>query len=143
MGLRRYFLSGMIISLALFSLTVCAKKENQKKSFQPHMGQWSGVDRTGTKGIFVFREDGTGSLQLDTERYDFRYVVDYSKEPVWLDLMYTREGKPFRAKTIIQFVGENQLELRTFFDEDRPTQFFDKDLKNTMILKRDPPKSRV
>lgn len=133
----------MVISLALFSLTVCSNKESQKKSSQPHVGQWSGVDGKGIKGIILFRQEGTGTIQFENEQYEFKYVIDYSKNPIWLDLIYNREGKPFHAKSIIQFVGENQLELRTFFDKDRPTQFFYEDPKHTMILKRDFPKGRV
>ncbi len=120
-------------SLLLFS---CKGKDANTRVPMAHVGVWSGVDGANMKGVIAFRENGTGTMEFDKNAYDFEYCFDYSKRPVWLDLIYTREGKPFRARLIVKFPDENQLHWYTFFSEERPDKFPEGDAGKVMKLTR-------
>jgi hypothetical protein len=109
----------------------------------PHVGTWVRVDNTGGRGIVVFKENGMGTIEFENNVYEFDYVFDYTRKPVWLDLLYSREGKPFRAKLIVKFLDENRLEWYTFFDEKRPSEFPDGNADNVATLTRLTPLTRV
>ena len=133
-----------VIFLILFIFLVsCRSEQSPKQFFQPHIGEWSGIDSKGSKAIILFRENGTGYISFDKELYRFNYVFDYSKNPVWLDLISSRKGRPFRAKLIVRFMGKNRFKFRTFFNEKRPSEFLEDDLKNTVFLTKITPKRKT
>jgi hypothetical protein len=122
--------------VAILFLSSCEGPGGKARYLLPHVGTWEGVDSTGTKGIVTFREDGTGTMAFHNNTYGFEYVFDYGKKPLWLDLVYSREGKPFRARLIVKFLDDNRLKWFTRFNETRPTGFPEKDGRNVMILTR-------
>jgi hypothetical protein len=70
-------------------------------------------------------------------------VIDYAKDPTWLNLIYTQEEKPFRAKLILRFQDRNTIVWRTFYNDQRPEGFEGEDDKHTFILKRVNPTQEV
>ncbi|MFH1349518.1 MAG: hypothetical protein ABII26_01150 [Pseudomonadota bacterium] len=136
--MKRSFLFSILIIIP-FLLISCSNSERAQNVSQPHIGKWSGVDSNGTKATISFKEDGTGTIEFNNDLYQFTYVFDYSKKPTWLDLIYSREGKPFRAKLIVKFLDGNRLKWRTFFNAQRPDDFPPDDKKYTMVLTRDKP----
>ncbi len=126
-----------VILLTIYALLIsCGNRDQTQPFYQPHIGLWKDIGAADKQTAIVFREDGTGNISFDYQDSDFKYVIDYSKKPVWLDLIYSREGKPYRAKMIVQFLDNNQLKWRTFFNEKRPTEFIPKDPDNTITLNR-------
>jgi hypothetical protein len=101
-----------------------------------HVGTWTGLDSTNTKGMVSFREDGTGTMEYGGKTYEFMYFFDYSKKPIWLDLIYSREGKPIRTRLIVRYLDENHFKWYTFFTEVRPASFPASDSGNVMTLSR-------
>jgi hypothetical protein len=134
----------LIVSLFFVVATIsCDGPGAHDRYLLPHVGTWVGVDHTGTKGIVVFGENGKGSMVFQNTVNEFQYVFDYSKSPLWLDLLYSREGRPFRAKLIVKFKDENRLEWYTNFDENRPSGFPKGNAENVMTLTRLNPRTRV
>jgi hypothetical protein len=121
------------LSLVFFS---CKGKDANSRVPMGHVGVWSGVDGANMKGVVTFRENGTGTMEFDQNTFKFEYSFDYSKRPVWLDLIYSREGKPFRARLIVKFPAEDQLHWYTFFSEERPDKFPEGNAENVMKLTR-------
>lgn len=101
-----------------------------------HLGTWSGEDSANITGVVTFREDGTGTMEYNNTTYAFRYQFDYSRTPIWLDLLYSREGKPFQARLIVKYPDENHLQWFTFFNDVRPADFPDGESGNVMTLTR-------
>lgn len=134
--MKRGFLcvTAMVIFTILLS---CHGSEERRDAYQPHLGIWSGIDTAGIKATILFRKDGTGTIEFNDERYEFKYIMDYSKRPVWLDLIYTRDGKPYRAKLIVEFIDKTRLKWRTFFNDQRPDDFPSQDDKFTMVLSKE------
>jgi len=126
----------LTLFLASILLISCSNSEHIQQFSPPHIGEWAGVDSGGIKAVIVFKENGIGMISFNSQVSDFKYVVDYAKKPIWLDLIYSREGKPYRAKLIVKFMDTNELKWRTFFNDTRPTEFISDDPKNTMILTR-------
>jgi hypothetical protein len=126
----------IVVSMALFSVVACKGPESYSRYPLLHVGTWTGVDSTNTKGMVTFREDGTGTMQYGGNAYEFRYVFDYGRRPIWLDLIYSREGRPFRARLIVKYIDENSLKWYTHFSEVRPASFPESDGGNVMKLTR-------
>ena len=133
--MKKYLLPVILLAIAILPIS-CGNRDQTPPYYQPHIGLWEDTGAADKKTVIVFREDGTGNIAFDYQGSDFKYVIDYSKKPVWLDLIYSREGKPYRAKMIIQFLDNNQLKWRTFFNDKRPTEFTPKDPDSTIILNR-------
>jgi hypothetical protein len=127
-----------ILSL-FFLLPSCNFNGRAGKSYQPHIGVWEERGILEKKAVLVLREDGSGSIWFDNLRHDFSYIIDYSKRPVNLDLLYRREGKPFRARLIVKFLGMNRFKWRSFYNEKRPTRFLPEKDGHTVILNRSLP----
>src|SRR3972149_7785808 len=117
---RSFFLILMLTSLLIAS---CKGQDSYSRFPMIHVGTWTGADSTDAKGVVTFEENGTGTMEYGGSAYEFRYVFDYGKRPIWLDLLYTREGRPFRARLIVRFINENQFMWYTFFTEVRPVSF--------------------
>ncbi|MEW6665494.1 MAG: hypothetical protein AB1512_09765 [Thermodesulfobacteriota bacterium] len=126
----------IMIAMLMGSSLSCEGPGAHDRYLLPHVGTWVGVDGTGTRGIVVFGEDGRGTMEFQNIVNEFQYVFDYSKNPLWLDLLYSREGRPFRAKLIVRFLDENRLQWFTFFDRRRPSSFPKGDAENGMTLTR-------
>jgi len=131
-----------IILKAIFIITsvfmiACTSGEIETHFYQPHIGKWSSKDPEDKKATLILKEDGTGSIAFGNNINNFSYIIDYTKNPLWLDLIYIRNGKPFRAKLIVKFLDNNEMKLRSFFNEQRPKKFLEKDPKRALILKRD------
>ena len=134
--MKRYLVYAVVMLIPILLIS-CSNSDHVQEFLQPHIGKWFGVDSTGTKATIIFKEDGTGSIEFNNDLYGFNYVIDYSKKPVWLDLIYTREGKPFRAKLIVKFLDNKRLKWRTFFNDKRPEDFPPEDTRHTMVLTKD------
>jgi len=128
----------MVVVLGVFTLLLSCKgpSSSSERYFLPHIGAWTGVDAANSKAAVVFGVDGTGTMEFGGDLYSFQYVFDYSRKPVWLDFIYTREGKPFRAKLIVQFIDNNKLKWFTFFSEERPAEFPKEGAAGVMVLTR-------
>ena len=124
--------SRALIFLAFSTLLACCGRMKQPQ----HLGEWSGVDNTGEVGSFVFQKDGTGKITQGNASDSFRYEIDYSKVPIWLDLIMTQDGKEYRIKSIIEFIDSDKMRWRTYHNDTRPTAFLLEDPKNTVLLTR-------
>ncbi len=137
---EKVLMKNRLLTAVLFALSVlpisCGNGGHIQQYYQSHVGVWEDADFTGSKAIVVLRENGTGTILFDRQLSDFKYVMDYSKKPTWLDLIYAREGKPYRTKAIVKFLDINRLKWRTFFGETRPAKFLLEDDKSTAILNR-------
>ncbi|MFH1487695.1 MAG: hypothetical protein ABII06_02220 [Pseudomonadota bacterium] len=140
--MQRTLLVVVVLALTLW-MSSCSSNEAEQPSVLPHIGEWVHEDAGGKGAKVLFRQDGTGILWFEDKNYPFQYVFDYSEKPVAVDLIYSREGKPYRAKVIVKFLDNNSLKWRTFFDDQRPDSFPEGDEKNTIILKRNPQKTAI
>lgn len=125
-----------IVLIASLAISSCKGSDSYSRFPMLHVGTWTGVDSTNTKGVVTFKEDGTGTMEYSGNTYEFRYFFDYGKKPIWLDMLYMREGRPFRARLIVKFADENHIKWYTFFSEVRPASFPEVGTGNVMSLTR-------
>lgn len=134
----------IVLVMLAASMLSCQGPGAHDRYVLPHVGNWIGVDASGMRAVVVFRENGTGTIEFQNTVNEFYYVFDYSRNPLWLDLVYSREGKPFRTRLIAGFTDENRLKWYTFFDERRPSGFPKGDQAgNVMTLTRLNPRTKV
>lgn len=138
--MRKILLIAVVVSFLMVS---CKGQVSTTRFPMPHVGTWSGLDSTNTKGVVTFRENGTGAMEYGGSTYEFQYFFDYGKNPVWLDLVYSRDGKPFRARLIVKYQDETHLKWYTFFTEVRPESFPETEAGKVMTLTRLGPPMKV
>jgi hypothetical protein len=107
------------------------------------VGTWS--NRAADNPItFTFHDDGSGTMTIGSARLLYQYRLDQTREPAWLDLDATADGKPVSIRAIAQFARRDKLRIRlphTRAVDIRPTEFTDDDLENTILLTRVEPGS--
>ena len=113
--------------------------ENPEDSFKPHIGVWKDLHLGRTVATVAFMKGGAGGVWFGSQFSKFEYTIDYSKNPIWLDLLYSREGKPYRATLIAEFDDINIFKWRTFYGAERPTDFAGLDDQYTITLTRAQP----
>lgn len=118
---KRIFNRIGLLSFILLFLLSC----NQK---QPHIGIWEKREN-GRLLIFQFSADSTaqilddsipvlggpGYLLNDGKPGICKYEIDYSKQPIWLDLVVYEKGQSFergRIRGIVRFPSANRMEVR-------------------------------
>lgn len=119
-------------------------------SDQKHIGEWTGSDKEGkgslildkgNSAIFVFGNQvlGGDNFEINGVKATLNYEIDYSKDPIWLDLVIYAEGQNqemARLKGIIRFLTNTKMEYRLNFNPsaDRFTKFSNEDNNNTIVL---------
>lgn len=121
-------------------------------SFKPksnqHIGIWKGVDN-GETGYFTFDTAGFATLEIEGQvmggrsfhqngvTAQMKYTVDYSKKPIWIDLIVTNvetHQETLRARGIIEFLSADQMKISLNLQTGlRPYEFVDSE---TILLSR-------
>ncbi|MBN2159039.1 MAG: hypothetical protein JW807_06560 [Spirochaetes bacterium] len=107
------------------------------------------MDRTGKMGAFQFFEDGSIILIIDGKPLGgqesnglgrLRYTVDFSKDPVELDIIGIDPAGTERGKIlmIVDFISRDRIKIRTFFNDTRPQNFDEENIDDTIVLDRRP-----
>jgi hypothetical protein len=107
------------------------------------VGTWSNR-ATDNPVAFTFNDDGSGSMTIGTAQLPYQYRFDQTRNPAWLDLDATAEGRSVSIRAIAQFARGDKLKIRmphTRALDIRPTEFEERDLENTILLTRTKPSS--
>ena len=113
-----------------------------------HIGEWKGVDKGQTGSLILDKNNnailvsgnqviGGKDFELNGIKADCKYEIDYSKNPIWLDIVVYEQGntqEKVRLKGIMRFVTDNKIEYRTDFTGNRFDSFDPKDKENTMVF---------
>lgn len=135
---RRHILYFMIIFIYLFY--GCLTTSNVILPSKRHEGKWKGVMQNGKEIILTLDNKGYAKLYVDKKLInpnnskEIYYAIDYTKEPIYLDLIfYDREKESIVIKGIIDFLSESMMRFSTDFNHARPLKFED---NKTIILKK-------
>lgn len=136
----------LYLIIAFFMMLGCLNPNNG------HIGEWKGVDDEGNEINLVLDKDGYTFLMQGNQviggkdfevkgvRAECRYKIDYSKKPVWLDIVFYEQHKnkeKGRFKGIVRFITENKIEYRVDFDGGERFDKFDmEDESNTIVLEK-------
>lgn len=141
----------MMSVFVIIGVISCAS-ETRKSEATPAsrlIGRWEGMDRTGKMGAFQFFEDGSIILIIDGRPLGgpdsnglgrLRYTVDFSKDPVELDIIGIDPTGTERGKIlmIIGFISSDRIKIRTYFNDIRPPNFEEESIDDTIVLDRQP-----
>ncbi|MBW1801114.1 MAG: hypothetical protein JRJ85_10345 [Deltaproteobacteria bacterium] len=133
---KKTYLSIITCVVFLFLLSACGRGVERQGHYLPHIGSWEGVDSKGIKATMVLRENGIGKITFHDKIIEFKYVFDYSKNPLWMDIIHDRADKPYRERLIAKFEDKNHWKWRTFYTEERPSEFSQEDTNFTAVFTR-------
>lgn len=138
-----------LIFFVLISTVSCTEINTNQK----HIGEWIGYDK-GKKVSLLLNDDNTTALvhgnqviggdnqDCDGIKCSLRYEIDYSKDPIQLDIFMYNESESIRSdfsmRCIIRFLSTTKMELRANFDPstDRFTYFDYNDIENTCVFEK-------
>lgn len=135
----------IILITAILALHSCSNS-NEK-----HIGEWKGESKgqTGSlvldktkHAVFVIGNEvigGDNFVIQGGKKGECKYEIDYSKNPIWLDIVIYEQGKTeetVRLKGIVRFVTDNKIEYRMGFEGSHFENFDPEDKENTIVLDR-------
>ena len=120
------------------------------KSIDKIIGEWNGriekeenvslIFDTTQHVIFIQGNDvyGGANFSIKGEKGELKYEIDYSKNPIWLDLVFYQNNKideVKRVKGIVRFLTDNKIEFRAnFTDANRYSKFEVNNDDETIVL---------
>jgi hypothetical protein len=129
--------------LLIFVLHCCSN------TYEKHIGEWKGESK-GEVGSLILDKTKHAVLVIGNEVIggdDFviqgdkqgvcKYEIDYSKNPIWLDIVIYEKGKSEelgRLKGIVRFLTDSKMEYRIGFEGKRFENFDPEDQENTIVL---------
>jgi hypothetical protein len=113
-----------------------------------HIGEWKGVDNAGTLSLILDKTNhavfvqgnqvlGGKDFKVKGIKAECKYEIDYSKSPIWLDLVIYEEGETQesgRFKGIVRFITDKKIVYRINFTGERFDTFDPEDTKNTVVF---------
>lgn len=124
----------LLILMILFSIhSVNAQQKNNSI-----IGKWIGTDESNETGGIEFSNNKTAKLlMMGKEMPITEYKVDYSKNPIWVDLIVKRNGQTMTLFVLIEFIDPNTIRWEVFpMANKRPITFSGKSETTSIILKR-------
>ncbi len=138
----------LILTCFMAALMACSSA-TPKAATRPAslIGKWEGIDRTGKPGAFHFFEDGSITLVIDGKSLGgadsnamgrMKYTVDYTKDPIELDIIGIDPSGVERGTIlmIVKFISKDKIKIRSYFNDDRPQNFDEEAIDDTIILDR-------
>jgi hypothetical protein len=139
-------LKSLLLIIAIGILQSCSNTN------QRHIGEWKGIDNKVNQPVSlvldksnhaVFVEGnqvlGGKDFVINGVKAECKYEIDYSKSPIWLDLLIYEQGKTeakTRIKGIVQFITDNKMQYRFNISGDRFEKFDPEDQQYTMVLEK-------
>lgn len=136
----------IVITLTIITIGCSNSSKN-------HIGEWESVIRGNGAmdlvfknseniiGTFGFETFGGENYVVDGVKYKVKYEMDYSKKPIWLDIVYYKEEnneETGRIMYLIEFLTENKMRLASTNSptERRPKTFEDTNNIPPVVLNR-------
>ncbi|HOJ63868.1 MAG TPA: hypothetical protein PLE45_05555 [Spirochaetota bacterium] len=126
--------------LLIFLLINCISISNVISPSRRHEGKWKGILPDKREIMLILDKNGYAKLYLDKNLVllnnspnEIYYAIDYTKEPISLDIIFYSEKQSDVIKCIIDFLSETMVRFATNFNHVRPDKFDD---NNTTILKK-------
>ncbi|MGR3317520.1 MAG: hypothetical protein ACUZ8O_03495 [Candidatus Anammoxibacter sp.] len=129
-----------ILAILALVLSSCATISNKHQI----VGKWNADERLS----YVFDKDGYAKIYMGEQVIGgsdlfsgsaLKYEIDYSKDPVTLDLIHIDKSngeERNRMAMIVKFLSDNKILIKTFNSSNRPEKFNEND-ENVFTLNRD------
>lgn len=136
------FIIFFILGFFLIFFTNCISNNAAEESPSVvHEGTWAGKNNDGQDFYLRLTPDGYADLLINKKNaapFDnyskIYYVINYEKNPIFLDLIYTKkESESVVYKFIIEFLSKNMFRISGNLDGNRPAVFED---NKTFLLKK-------
>ncbi len=134
----------LLLLLILEGVLLISCTNNSKRL----IGEWKGTDKgqTGSlvldksnHAIFVLENQVIGGKDYEVNgiKSECKYEIDYSKNPIWLDIVIYESGttkEKGRLKGIVRFITDTKIEYRISLDGNRFDKFDSEDKENTIVF---------
>jgi hypothetical protein len=124
----------VILFLICFSLNAFGQQNDKSV-----VGKWIGTDEKNQTGGIQFLDDGTATLlMMGQEMPISEYKVDYSKDPIWIDLIVKNNGQTRTLYGLISFIDSTTIKWEVFpmANNSRPEKFSEETSDTAVILKK-------
>lgn len=124
----------LLILIILFSIHTVNAQQNKNSL----IGKWIGVSWENVSGGIEFSINKTAKLLIkDKELSVKEYKIDYSKNPIWVDLIVEKNGQTFTLFGLAEFVDAKTIKWEIFPTRNKRLSFTGTGkYYNTVILKK-------
>jgi hypothetical protein len=116
----------LFFSIAFIILVMSCSNSNNK-----HIGEWIATDNFSKLGIILDKDNnavlyfaneviGGDNFKINGVKTEVKYEIDYTKNPIWLDIVIYDTGenrKERRIKGIVRFISDNKMQYRMNFNQ--------------------------
>jgi hypothetical protein len=145
MGIKKINRINSLLLIAVIFIFESCSHPNER-----HIGEWKNIDKDETTSLILDKSNhailmvnntvlGGKGFEIKGVKTEVKYEIDYSKSPIWLDLVFYVQGEfqeKGRVKGIIQFITDNKILYRISLN--LPDKRFDKfdteDKENTIVF---------
>lgn len=103
------------------------------------VGKWTGTDQKNQSGGVEFKSNGSAVLLIKGKELPVdEYKMDYTKDPVLIELIIKINGQNKSLYGLIKFIDPNTIKWEVFPEniKGRPTKFSEQKTNRAIILKR-------
>lgn len=89
-------------------------------------GEWQNDQKDSDITSIEFKQDNTAVMfQVEKVSPTFVFTVDYSKKPLWLDMIIEKDGLQAKLFGLVEFIEKDKVKIELFYGnvKDRPTLF--------------------
>jgi hypothetical protein len=89
-------------------------------------GEWLNDQKDSDITSIEFKQDNTAVMfQVEKVSPTFAFTADYSKKPLWLDMIIVKDGVEAKLFGLIEFLETDKVKIELFYGnfKDRPTSF--------------------
>jgi len=109
----------------------------QAVSYKDLVGKWQGTDEKNEKGSLRFIDSSKIAVSMMSgPELEMNYKIDFSKDPMWLDLYRKDAPTQIMLKGLIRLNSKNELKWQVFPDGKRPADFMIDRSGTSLILQR-------
>lgn len=87
-----------------------------------HIALWEAQNSFEEKMVLEFTEN-CFTFYDGISLVEGKYFIDYSKNPIWLDIKMADGEYEKLSKTIIEFIDKDRMKIYASFEEERPQRF--------------------
>lgn len=125
----------LFFALAFITLQLVAIA--QTYSPKDLIGKWEGTDYTNETGSLEFIDSIHVIMSVPgMNAVTTTYYVDFSKTPIWFDIIIGSTDNNIKMKSFLQFESTDSMKWQFLNGEDRPDKWQPETGDNTLLLKR-------
>jgi hypothetical protein len=98
----------LIFTFLIFHVIIASAQENRID------GKWTGIDEKGDSAVITFKFNTTIMEFGGEVASTFDYKIDYTKDPIWMELIFKNENQKEVINALVRFIDADKIKWELF-----------------------------